>query len=80
MDRVEQYDPDTQSGGIFKDYIYTFLKMKQEASDWPTRCYTETDKKKYIQDYFGKEGILLYYANIMKNHGLRALAKLLLKR
>jgi hypothetical protein len=28
----EQYDPKTKTGGLFTDYVNTFLKMKQEAS------------------------------------------------
>jgi hypothetical protein len=30
-----QYDPNTQEGGLFSKYINTFLKLKQQASDWP---------------------------------------------
>ena len=80
FDRVEQYDPETKMGGMFKEYIDTFLKMKQEASGWPSWCQTEKDKQRYIQDYFDKEGILLDYTRIKKNPGLRALAKLMLNR
>lgn len=32
----------------------------------------------YIDDYYDKEGILLDFDNIRKNHGLRQLAKLML--
>jgi hypothetical protein len=32
FDHVEQYDPRSKTGGIFTEYINTFLKMKQEAS------------------------------------------------
>ncbi|CAC5375852.1 unnamed protein product [Mytilus coruscus] len=75
---VEQYDPKSKSGGIFTEYINTFLKMKQEASGWPSWCITEKHRQKYIQDYFEKEGIQLDYKKIEKNPGLRSLAKLML--
>jgi hypothetical protein len=32
FDETEQYDPKTKTGGLFTDYVNTFLKMKQEAS------------------------------------------------
>ena len=35
FDETEQYDPKTKTGGLFTDYVNTFLKMKQEASGWP---------------------------------------------
>ncbi|CAC5393601.1 unnamed protein product [Mytilus coruscus] len=75
---VEQYDPKSKLGGIFTEYINTFLKMKQEASGWPSWCITEKYRQKYIQDYFVKEGILLDCNKIEKNPGLRFLAKLVL--
>ncbi|VDI13173.1 Hypothetical predicted protein [Mytilus galloprovincialis] len=75
---VEQYDPKSKSGGIFTEYINTFLKMKQEASGWPSWCETEAEKHKYVQDYLEKEGIQLDYNKIKKNPGLRSLAKLML--
>ena len=77
-DETEQYDPKTKTGGLFTDYVNTFLKMKQEASGWPEWCQSENDKWRYIRDYHVKEGILLYYNNIKNNPGLRALAKLML--
>jgi hypothetical protein len=41
-------------------------------------CQNVNDRRSYIRDYHEKEGILLDYNNIKKNHGLRALAKLML--
>jgi hypothetical protein len=72
------YDPDTKKGGLFAEYINTFLKIKQEASGWPDWCQTVADKNKYVRDYEGKEGIKLDHSKIQKNPGLRALAKLML--
>jgi len=75
---VEQYDPRSKTGGIFTEYINTFLKMKQEASGWPSWCTTKKHRHKYIKDYLEKEGIKLDYSKIEKNPGLRSLAKLIL--
>jgi hypothetical protein len=74
---LEQYDPETETGGLFTDYVNTFLKMKQEASGWPEWCQSENDRWSYIRDYHEKEGKLMDYNNIKKNPGLRALAKLI---
>ncbi|CAB4018178.1 DNA polymerase [Paramuricea clavata] len=64
--------------GLFKDYIDTFLKIKQEASGFPPECDTDEKKGQYIADYAAKEGIQLDPRQIVKNSGLRALAKLML--
>ena len=73
-----QYDADTKQGGLFTPYVNAFLKLKQQASGWPGWCQTETDKGKYISDYYEREGISLDYASVQKNPGLRSLAKLCL--
>lgn len=78
FERISQYDPQTNSGGAFTDYVNTFLKMKQEASSWPKWCQTEDDRYKYIEEYHQREGIRLEYHNIASNPGLRALAKVML--
>ncbi|XP_054259601.1 uncharacterized protein LOC128984320 [Macrosteles quadrilineatus] len=67
-----------ENGGLFTDFINKFLKMKQEASGYPEWCKTEEDKNKYIADYLGHEGIKLEKEKIVKNGGLRSLAKLML--
>jgi hypothetical protein len=33
---VTQYNPDTSDGGLFVEYINTFLKLKAEASGYPS--------------------------------------------
>ena len=75
---VAQYDPITKSEGMFTDYINKFLKIKQEASGLPKWFKTDDDKRKYIQDYYDREGIWLNANNIKKNPGLRQIAKLML--
>ena len=73
---ISQYDPSTKTGGIFTQYVNTFLK--QEASGWPDWCVDESDRQNYIQQYYEREGILLDYDKIAENPGLRSLSKLML--
>ncbi|KAJ8018953.1 hypothetical protein HOLleu_42763 [Holothuria leucospilota] len=73
-----QYDQVTKQGGLFTDYVNTFLKVKQEASGWPDWCVTEADRQRYLTEYAANEGITLEQSKIEKNPGLRALAKLML--
>ena len=75
---TEMYNPVTKEGGLFTQYINTFLKLKQEASGYPPHIKTEQEKDKYIQKYLVHEGILLDKESIVKNAGLRSLSKLAL--
>ena len=63
---------------LFKEYIKKFLKIKQEASGYPDWVETEDDKDKYIRQYEERQGIKLHKPDIVKNPGLRAIAKLCL--
>ena len=74
----EIYDPLTKEGGLFTDYINTFLKLKQEASGLPENVKTETQIDDYIKRYTTHEGITLRSDHIKKNPGLRSLSKLAL--
>ena len=76
FDELSQYDTLTKEGGLFTEYINTFLKMKQEADGWPTDCNTPEERTVYINTYLEKEGIQL--ENIEKNEGMRAMAKMML--
>ena len=67
-----------QSDELFKDYIDTFLKIKQESSGFPEGCDTEEKKQEYMDEYYQREGVLMERNKIEKNPGLRALAKLML--
>ena len=66
--------------GLFKDYVDIWLKIKQEASGWPSWCETLEDKRNFIINYQQKEGIRLDIAQIEKNPGRKATAKLMLNR
>ena len=63
---------------LFKDYVDTYLKLKQEASGYPKHCVTDEQKQHYIDEYYEHEGIRLDPNKIEYNPGLRALAKLAL--
>lgn len=63
---------------LFVDYANKFLKMKQEASGWPSWCQTETDKQNYLDDYKGVENIKLYWSKINSNPSRRSVSKILL--
>ncbi|KAK5638665.1 hypothetical protein RI129_012960 [Pyrocoelia pectoralis] len=73
---TEQYDG--KSGGLFREMMNKFIKIKQEASGWPLNCVSQEDKIAYIDRFFEKEGIELEYDKIVVNPGLRSLAKLIL--
>lgn len=73
-----QYDSTTKEGGLFTDFINKFLKIKQEASGFPSNCVTQEEKDRYIAEYFKTEGIKLEFDFIVNNPGLRSMAKLIL--
>ena len=43
------------------------MKLKQQASGWPSECNTEEKKRKYLDDYKSHEGIELDPAKVEKN-------------
>lgn len=67
------------SNTLFTEYINTFLKLKVEASGWPSEVRDDPVKQEqYLDDFFEREGIRLDPDQIERNEGLRALAKLML--
>ena len=75
---TEMIDRNTGQGGLFTDYINTFLRVKTQASGYPPGKVTDAEKMSYIQEYFQHEGVLLKADEIIPNPGLRSLAKLAL--
>ena len=67
-----------KSKELFSPYIKKFMKIKQQASGWPSECDTEEKREEYLHEYKDHEGIELDPVNIEKNPGLRSLAKLML--
>ena len=68
----------THTDELFKEYVNTFLKIKQEASGYPKECVTDEQKQRYVDEYYEHEGIRLDPKEIKYNPGLRSLAKLML--
>ena len=58
-EKIEQYDEETKTGGLFTQYVNTYLKINQENSGFPSWCKNEEVKMKYIDDYQKYEGIQL---------------------
>ena len=54
---MTELDPSTGERGLFVEYVNTFLKIKQEASGWPSWCVDENTKLQYLQEYELREGI-----------------------
>ena len=77
---VWNFPPLQRKTGLFADYVNTWLKIKQEASGWPSCCETLEDKRNFIINYQQKEGIRLDIGLIKKNPGRKATAKLMLNR
>ena len=65
-------------GGLWAEYIDLWLKLKQEASGYPSWCTNDAEKAQYVEDYELHEGIQLDPEKIEKNEGLRSLSKIML--
>jgi len=76
--QVTQYNQETGEGGLFAEYINTFLKLKAEASGCPSWVRTPNDEDQYIESFRQSEGILLDKDSIKYSAAKRGLAKLLL--
>jgi hypothetical protein len=72
---VTQYDPETSDGGLFVEYINTFLKLNAEASGNPIWVRTPT-MKNYIFDSFIRAKVFNWTDSIIYNAAKRALSKL----
>ena len=73
--QVTQYDPQT---GNFAQYTNTFLKLKAEASGYPSWVQSPADEDRYISEFAASEGIQLDKDAIGSNSAKRGLAKLCL--
>jgi len=76
--QVTRYDRETGNGGLFTEYIDTFLKLKQEASGYPSWVRTEYDKVRYSDQFHQDEGIRPDRDSIGYNAAKRGLAELCL--
>ncbi|KAK3741844.1 hypothetical protein QZH41_006689 [Actinostola sp. cb2023] len=76
LDVYEVWHYPQTSTDLFGGYVRTYLRLKQEASGWPSWCHTEEDRQRYLDEYEEHEGIRLEHVEL--NPGLRSLAKLTL--
>ncbi|KAL3108061.1 hypothetical protein niasHT_018769 [Heterodera trifolii] len=74
----ERWASPDNGNGLFTEYVNTFLRLKAEASGWPSGCDTEAARAEHIRQFAEQEGIHLRPDNIGHNPGLRQLAKDLL--
>lgn len=64
---------------LFRDYVKTFLKIKQEAGGWSKYgCSTEAEKDEYVERYKEEMGIEMEKHRVEHNPGLYYIAKLCL--
>ena len=63
---------------LFSPYVYMWVKIKQQASGWPTSCKSEADKQNYLMSYKEKYDIDFDTDKIEINPALRFIAKILL--
>ena len=75
---VTQYVRQTGQGGLFVQYIDTFLKLKTGASGYPSWVRTPEDEDRYIANFRASECVLLDKYAIRPNAANRGLAKLCL--
>ena len=75
---ISQYDPETQTGGIFTEQIDLFTKLKTEASGFPKDCDTFEEKMEYIKMFKRKTGVQLDIEKIEYNAPLRSVCKMAL--
>lgn len=75
-----QYNPQTQKGGLFAEYMNMWTRHKQQSSGYPDWCVDEETRSRYVADYLRDEGIQLDQSAIVKNPGIRYISKLKLNR
>ena len=75
-EKSDMIDMKTKKGGIFNNYINTFLTIKAEAYGYPDNVKTDEDQKNYIQHFEENEAIALDENKIKFNPGLRSLVNL----
>ena len=56
-DTVTKYDPSTGDGGLFAQYMNTFMKI-MEASGYPSHCDTDQEKTSTLNVYESTKGLL----------------------
>ncbi|XP_026290878.2 uncharacterized protein LOC113215459 [Frankliniella occidentalis] len=73
-----QFDPKTDTDGLFSAYVRCFMALKLQASGWPAGCVTPEDKQKIMEDVKKCDGITIDPDLVEKNGPIRQLSKLFL--
>lgn len=60
--------------GLFRQYVNTFVALKQQASGWPSGCESPEQQQAYLDEFERLEGVKLNPDLIEKNPGLRMIA------
>jgi len=55
---VTPYDPQTGQGGLFVEYVDTYLKLKTQGSGYPDWVRTPEDEDRYISNFLASEGFI----------------------
>lgn len=76
--RMAQFNPETGQDGLFSAYVRQMMALKIHASGWPAGVKTQEQKDQYIKDVLEKDGIILDPNKMIRNEGMRTLAKLIL--
>ena len=77
--QVTQYIPEKGDGGLFVEYLNTFLKLKAEDSGFPGWFRNPEDEELYVETFWKNEGIRLDRESIKSNAPKRGVDKLCLK-
>jgi len=55
--RVTQFNHKTGEGGLFVDYVNTFLQLKAKSRGYPGCVRSPADEERYIESFSKSEGI-----------------------
>lgn len=72
-----KYDKETKTGGLFTDFMKTFLKIKLESSGWPSWATTLQAKENWLYITSNSDDIQLDPEKNSLNPSYRSLSKLM---
>lgn len=67
--RVWQFD--VFDDALFKEYVHDFMRLKIQASGWPSNVKTDAERAAYLAEIERTEGIKINAADVSFNPGLR---------
>ena len=56
---VTHYATTSGEGGLFVEYINTFLQLKEEACGIPSWVRSPSEEERYVEEFRQSEGIIL---------------------